>query len=488
MIKYVFCYSKICKWTFLDSTLGLSELQKLRFNKQTYAQILEDLDLFKGSKFIYLAEEVPNTLQKINTDITSYLVTNNCYLEEDDSVVVLNLIHFPRNLALLKSKLAQADVASMPLVIRIASKNKEMAAIVFKVGNFKGQKLPVDLPVYEAPSEAFSNLNSSSDIVDLFNAGLVLRNFNSMSMGRAGYFFKHSMQKNKMQAEHEFLDNLPTAIRPFYPCCGDYKENSDGSAGYEIELVPTLDTAKFLINNYFSSINKCNLLLDCINSYLNAVPTKQVEPELYKATLIKSFIDKGETRLKAMAELPCINKLNQITNLFGWEDAVTFGKAYLKLLKTNIEGQTDKNFYYAHGDLFFGNMLFDPAKKVLKLIDPKGGSADQAWQPKWYDLAKLSHSFLGNYDLMVYGLVTPVMNKELSLSLQIHPDYIETCHYLSESFRAFLKNHRIDINDVRLYEGSLFLSMIPLHSEAPLRMSCQLIKAIEIYNEITSND
>lgn len=488
MIKYIFCYSKICKWTFLDSTLGLSELQKLRFNKKTYAQIIEELDLFKNSKFIYLNEEVPNTLQKINSDIASYLVTNNCYLEDDDSVAVLNLIHFPRNLELLKEKLTQADTASMPLVISTASKNKEMAAVLFKANNFKGQKLPVDLPVYEAPAEAFANLNRSSEIVDLFNAGLVLRNFNSMSMGRAGYFFKHSKQKSKMKAEYEFLNNLPTAIRPFYPCCGDYKEDSDGSAGYEIELVPTLDTAKFLINNYFSSLDKCNLLLDCIASYLQAVPTKQVDAELYKAVLTKSFIEKGSTRLKAMTELPCIDKLNKIANLFGWEDAVSFGEAYLSLLKQNIEAQTDNHFYYAHGDLFFGNMLFDPAKKVLKLIDPKGGSGEKAWQPKWYDLAKLSHSFLGNYDLMVYGLITPVMNEKLSMTLKIHPDYVETCHYLSQSFRAFLRNHHIDINVVRLYEGSLFLSMIPLHSESPLRMSCQLIRAIEIYNEITSKN
>ena len=89
---------------------------------------------------------------------------------------------------------------------------------------------------------------------------------------------------------------------------------------------------------------------------------------------------------------------------------------------------------------------------------------------------------------MVYGLVTPVMNERLSLTLKIHPDYVDTCHLLSQAFRAFLRSHHIDVNVVRLYEGSLFLSMIPLHSESPLRMSCQLIRAIEIYNEITSKN
>ena len=145
----------------------------------------------------------------------------------------------------------------------------------------------------------------------------------------------------------------------------------------------------------------------------------------------------------------------------------------------------DTEFYCGHGDLFFGNMLYDPSRKLLKLIDPKGGNASLAMMPIWYDIAKLSHSFMGNYDLMVYDLITPFLNDSLELSLKIREEFRKSCHLLSNEFREFLTRRNLDFRRVRLYEGSLFLSMLPLHEEAPLRMSCQLIRAIEIYKYYT---
>ena len=86
-----------------------------------------------------------------------------------------------------------------------------------------------------------------------------------------------------MKAEHEFLNTLPTAIRPFYPCCGDYLEDiGNDEAGYEIELVPTLDVAKFLINNFFSSQEKCKDFIQSIEKYCDSVPHKTVSREEYK--------------------------------------------------------------------------------------------------------------------------------------------------------------------------------------------------------------
>jgi hypothetical protein len=307
-----------------------------------------------------------------------------------------------------------------------------------------------------------------------------------MQKGRTGYFLKHSKQKSKMKAEHEFLNTLPTAIRPFYPCCGDYLEDiGNDEAGYEIELVPTLDVAKFLINNFFSSQEKCKDFIQSIEKYTDSVPHKTVSVEAYREKMTELFVTKGEKRLVALTKIKCISKLNQIAKLFGFDSVTNFGKAYLKLLENDIAKMDDTEFYCGHGDLFFGNMLYDPSKKLLKLIDPKGGNASLAMMPIWYDIAKLSHSFMGNYDLMVYDLITPFLNDSLELSLKIREEFRKSCQLLSNEFREFLTRRNLDIRRVRLYEGSLFLSMLPLHEEAPLRMSCQLIRAIEIYKYYT---
>ena len=282
------------------------------------------------------------------------------------------------------------------------------------------------------------------------------------------------------------MNTLPTAIRPFYPCCGDYLEDiGNDEAGYEIELVPTLDVAKFLINNYFSSQERCKDFIQSIEKYCDSVPHKTESIEEYKDKMTELFVRKGEKRLEALSKVKCLSRLNQVVKLLGFDSVDDFGKAYLKLLEKDIARMNETEFYCGHGDLFFGNMLYDPSKKLLKLVDPKGGNASSAMMPIWYDLAKLSHSFMGNYDLMVYGLITPFLNDSLELSLKIRKEFKKSCQLLSNEFREFLSRRNLDIRRVRLYEGSLFLSMLPLHEEAPLRMSCQLIRAIEIYKYYT---
>lgn len=486
MISYVFCYCKVDKWSFLDSSLGLSDLRNLRFGKITYEQILCKINVFEHSQFIFLNEDFPNTHQKLISVLSNYLTDNNCYLDYEDSVAVINLQYFPRDINMLSSKLSQAEASSMPLIITAEETENKISTVILKAKNLREVKLPFDSPVFEAPEHSLVNLNTPSEVMDLFNEGLVLRNFNSMQKGRTGYFLKHSKQKSKMKAEHEFLNTLPTAIRPFYPCCGDYLDDiGNDEAGYEIELVPTLDVAKFLINNYFSSEERCKDFIQSIKKYCDAVPHKTVSVEEYRQKMTELFIRKGEKRLEAMSKVKCISRLDQIVKLFGFDSVDKFGKAYLKLLENDIARMEETEFYCGHGDLFFGNMLYDPSKKLLKLVDPKGGNASAAIMPIWYDLAKLSHSFMGNYDLMVYGLITPFLNNSLELSLMIRKEFKKSCQLLSNEFKEFLTRRNLDIRRVRLYEGSLFLSMLPLHEEAPLRMSCQLIRAIEIYKYYT---
>ncbi len=489
MINYVFCYCKVDKWSFLDSSLGLNDLRNLRFGKITYEQILYKIKVFEHSQFIFLNEDFPNTHQKLISGLSDYLSLNDCYLDYEDSVAVLNLQYFPRDINMLSSKLCQAEASSLPLIITAEETDTKVSTVVLKAKNLRELKLPFDSPIFEAPEHSLINLNTPSEVMDLFNEGLVLRNFNSMQKGRTGYFLKHSKQKSKMKAEHEFLNTLPTAIRPFYPCCGDYLENLENDeAGYEIELVPSLDVAKFLINNYFSSCERCEDFIQSIEKYCDAVPHKTVSVEEYRLKMTELFVKKGKQRLEALSKVKCLSRLNKIVKLFGFDSVDDFGKAYLNLLENDIAKMDDAELYCGHGDLFFGNMLYDPSKRLLKLVDPKGGNASLAMMPIWYDLAKLSHSFMGNYDLMIYGLITPFLNDSLELSLKIRKEFKKSCQLLSNAFSAFLSKRKIDIKRVRLYEGSLFLSMLPLHEEAPLRMSCQLIRAIEIYKYYTTEE
>ena len=195
------------------------------------------------------------------------------------------------------------------------------------------------------------------------------------------------------------------------------------------------------------------------------------------------FIDKTRIRIENLTKLNIYSDLNKISQLQINMSLDEFSTNYISVLESTISQNSDTELWYSHGDLFFGNMLYDPIMKEIKLIDPRGGVGVDCYLPKWYDLAKLSHSFLGQYDLMVYELMKPVIDKNIKLKL-IPDSNLKGLENLRNCFLEFIQSNNIDLRRLRLYEGSLFLSMIPLHKESPLRMAMQLIRSIEIYKEI----
>ena len=55
--------------------------------------------------------------------------------------------------------------------------------------------------------------------------------------------------------------------------------------------------------------------------------------------------------------------------------------------------------------------------------------------------------------------------------------------YLLEKFKNFTNLYNLDINLVRLIEASLFLSMLPLHSENTRKMIMLALRGTEIISE-----
>jgi len=76
-----------------------------------------------------------------------------------------------------------------------------------------------------------------------------------------------------------------------------------------------------------------------------------------------------------------------------------------------------------HGDLCFSNMLFDKNTELLMLIDPKGALNEaEIWTDPYYDIAKLSHSICGMYDLFNNGLYSLDIDDDLKPRLEIDFD------------------------------------------------------------------
>jgi hypothetical protein len=112
----------------------------------------------------------------------------------------------------------------------------------------------------------------------------------------------------------------------------------------------------------------------------------------------------------------------------------------------------------------------------MKLVDPKG--KDYLYMDEYYDLAKLSQSINGNYDDIVYE----------NYSFDIDSATLEIARkqndHQQQTFKEYLKNEGIDVNLVRIYEASLFLSMLPFHLDDQQRMAAFLVNCNKILENI----
>jgi thiamine kinase-like enzyme len=156
-----------------------------------------------------------------------------------------------------------------------------------------------------------------------------------------------------------------------------------------------------------------------------------------------------------------------------------------KLLKQDIFNKiedlySENDNCFIHGDYCFSNLLYDINSGVLRLIDPRGVWGTTANGDFKYDIAKLRHSVVGDYDFIVNDLFF-VEVSENGFIYEIHNN--ETQKKIKNYFdKKVAKN--FDLNSIKLIEGLLFLTMVPLHSNSEERQIVMLAKAIEILNNL----
>ena len=134
-----------------------------------------------------------------------------------------------------------------------------------------------------------------------------------------------------------------------------------------------------------------------------------------------------------------------------------------------------------HGDPRFANTLYHKSTQMLKFIDPKGALTEaELWMNPYYDIAKLSHSVCGRYDFFNNGTFSIRIDENFHSELVL--DFDNTAYI--RAFRQKLEACGFDYLTVRIYEASLFLSMLPLHIDNPHKVFGFILNAIQILKEI----
>ena len=157
-----------------------------------------------------------------------------------------------------------------------------------------------------------------------------------------------------------------------------------------------------------------------------------------------------------------------------------------KLMKDQINEKinimfNEKDNCLIHGDLYFSNILYDSEKRNFKLIDPRGKWGHGIAGDIKYDIAKIRHSIVGGFDTITNGLY--------SANYQ-GPNKIEYNVFVSknnQTIRNKLDNiieQNWKLDEIKMIEGLLFISMLPLHSDNFERQLALFCIGIERLNEI----
>lgn len=195
------------------------------------------------------------------------------------------------------------------------------------------------------------------------------------------------------------------------------------------------------------------------------------------------YINKTENRLRALEDTKQFKDFFQraiVVNGDVYPNLTEILNKLPKWCQTYVIDGFDGKFSIIHGDLCFSNILIEENDCFLRLIDPRGafGSFDIYGDPR-YDLAKIAHSLEGRYDYIIEDMFN-VEQKGTSIVVTL-PDKGQ------QIFDVFCETFDISdeqINAIRFIEATLFLSMIPLHSDHPDRQLAMLSVGLQLLKRV----
>jgi hypothetical protein len=315
-----------------------------------------------------------------------------------------------------------------------------------------------------------------------FNSRLAVttqRHFNELKICD-GVLTKSSSDSRKMAAEAAWFANAPPAVRLYLP--GFISASARGEhASYSIEYLPLTSLNELYVFGRLPVKVWTKIYAAC-GRYLSAERSVPMTDEI-----AGDPVDSGLRlyREKTLARLEEFGRKTGVDTEKPW----VFNGANLPSLKAmaeeaaaavNVDSPVPS---FVHGDFCFSNILYDFRSDRVKLIDPRGLDVDGRLTPFGdfrYDIGKLAHSVLGLYDVIIAG--------RFNLRIIDHEIQFEILHESSLAARAaFLRTgfagKTPDEWNCQPVMVLLFLSMLPLHADKPLRQKALMANCMRIYQD-----
>ncbi|MEG1753051.1 MAG: hypothetical protein RR234_03985 [Christensenella sp.] len=325
----------------------------------------------------------------------------------------------------------------------------------------------------------YYNISIHANFLQYISGGFDARFFNSVQ-GDEFTVTKSSPDKAKMRAEYSFYHLLPDNMKMWFVMPYDFQEHDDYSS-YTMERYHMTDLAIRWVHGAIDK-QECAQLLHKTFHFINCRAQKSIDVLSAHNIADALYLNKIDARIEMLKKHDLYPKLaGFITSGTKYKTIDDIVQRYKDLYAKLSPQRNDTVAVIGHGDLCFSNMLFNKETDLLKLIDPKGAvTEDGLWTDRYYDVAKLSHSICGKYDFFNNSLHNIVLNPNLEFDVEINFDNSE---YI-ELFKSFCEQYGFDYTLVRLYEASLFISMLPLHMDNPQKVFGFILNSIRVLDEV----
>ena len=335
------------------------------------------------------------------------------------------------------------------------------------------------------PDDVVVDLADVSTFLTFLSGGFETRHFNRV-LADGLSVVKQSTDVAKIEAEYRYAGLLPERMRRWFVQPYDFKSDGE-TASYEMERLSVADMAIIWIHGAIEA-GEFETFLDQVFHFLDSRPSKPVTHDEHAARARALYVDKLHARQAALRAWPGFARLDALirdgTAHDGIAAVVAAWEAAYQAYVTG-RGKRPPRAVIGHGDLCFSNILYDKATRLTKFVDPRGAMDEaELWTDPDYDIAKLSHSVFGGYDLLNNNLFTIEVGDSLALALR--PEGPET-EPMRAAFQRRLEARDIDVYGMRLREVSLFLSMLPLHADDPRKVLAFVLNAIAILDELAAN-
>lgn len=323
-----------------------------------------------------------------------------------------------------------------------------------------------------------------SDNYSKATTSVAARSFNSIEIDeQRGILKKKSENKEKLVNEIRWYLRIPNKLQYLLPRVYDYSlDLTDPYVSMEYYGYHTLHESLVFgdlpLVKWQAIFQKLLFAINDMGKF--TVTGERIQ---FEAALRDIYLQKTFDRLDMMRNESDFHSFFENTITINGTEYRSLNE-YIKMLPQLIEKLVVDTFIgqfnIIHGDLCFANILIEDTYDFIRVIDPRGkfGTFDIYGDAR-YELAKLMHTLEGKYDFIIEDMfdIDVIGN---TIEYHVHKQIDNITNVFLDVFRESIDN----IQAVRLIEATLFLSMIPLHSDYKQRQFAMLATGVMLLEQV----